>query len=205
MKKNIFSAAVIAAMVAASLTACDKSKQEAEVVAPAEALAGEMKTAYVEYDSILTQYQFCKDADQILTKKGQSIEATLQQKQQELQGAAANFQQKLQQNAYTQEEAQRVQAGLQKQAQDLDALRQRLTNGYAEEQAKYQKAVQDSLHNFIARFNSDKKYAFIFSKSGDNLLYADKSLDITAQIIAGLNKAYKPSDLKKAETKEEKK
>ena len=31
----------------------------------------------------------------------------------------------------------------------------------------------------------------ILSKSGDNMLYADKSLDITDEVINGLNKRYK--------------
>ena len=31
----------------------------------------------------------------------------------------------------------------------------------------------------------------ILSKSGDNILYADKQLDITDQVVAGLNKRYK--------------
>ena len=33
----------------------------------------------------------------------------------------------------------------------------------------------------------------ILSKAGDNLLYADKAFDITNEVVAGLNKAYKPS------------
>lgn len=199
MKKNIFSVAIMAALVVATMVSCDKSKQD-EAVAPA-AQAGEMKVAFVEYDSIMSQYQFCKDADQILTKKGQTIENTLQQKQAELQNAANNFQARLQQNALTQQQAQQIQAGLQKQAQDLEALRQRLSSEYAQEQANYQKAVHDSIQHFVQRYNSDKKYSMIYSKSGDNLLYADKSLDITSEVIAGLNKSYKPA-AKPAEKKE---
>ena len=42
-----------------------------------------------------------------------------------------------------------------------------------------------------------KKYSIILSKQGENLLYADKSYDITEEIITGLNKAYKPAEVKK--------
>ncbi len=35
-------------------------------------------------------------------------------------------------------------------------------------------------------YNKDKKYSIIFSKSGDNLLYADKAYDITKEVISGL-------------------
>ena len=42
----------------------------------------------------------------------------------------------------------------------------------------------------------------IISNTGfDNLLYADKAYDVTKEIIAGLNKAYKPAAIKKEEKK----
>ena len=37
----------------------------------------------------------------------------------------------------------------------------------------------------------------IFSKSGDNILYADQSVNITNEVIAGLNKAYKKGTVTK--------
>ena len=124
-----------------------------------------------------------------------------------MQNAVANFQQKVQQNAYTREQAEAVQAGLQKQQNDLAGLQQRLGNEFNAEQEKYNKALHDSIDHFLAVYNKDKKYSIILSKSGDNLLYADKAYDITDEIIAGLNKAYKgkvdskSKDNKKEETK----
>lgn len=70
-------------------------------------------------------------------------------------------------------------------------MQQRLSNEFASEQEKYNKALHDSIANYLARYNKDKKYSIIFSKSGDNLLYADKAYDITNEVISGLNKAYK--------------
>lgn len=206
MKKNILRAAMVAAFAAVSLTACDKSKTAEQPAQPQNAPA-ELKIAYVEVDSIMTQYQFCKDYSAILTKKGQNIEATIQQKGQALQNAANNFQQKLQQNAYTREQAEAYQAGLQKQNADLQQLQQRLSAEFAQEQESFNKALHDSIANYLARYNKDKKYSIIFSKSGDNLLYADKAYDITNEIIAGLNKAYKPAktEAKKDEKATEKK
>lgn len=198
MKKNIFGAAIIAAMVAVSLTACDKSQQETEAVAPA-AKAGEMKIAYVDMDSVGTQYQFCKDVQAKLTKKGQSVESTLQRKQQELQSAAANFQQKVQSNALTQQQAQQIQAGLQKQSADLQALQQRLGSELQEEEINSKKEIYEEIQKFLAEYNKDKKYSMILIKEG--VLYGDPALDITKEVVAGLNKSYKP----KAEKKEEKK
>ena len=202
MKRNILSAMAFAAVAALSLVSCNKSQPQVEAKSEAKAPA-ELKIAYVEVDSIMTQYTFAKDFTAILEKKSQNIQATIAQKGQALQAAAANFQQKIQQNAYTREQAEAIQAGLQKQNNDLQGLQQRLSNEFAAEQEKYNKALHDSIANFLTAYNKDKKYSIIFSKSGDNLLYADKSYDITKEVIAGLNKAYKGKA--KAETADTKK
>ena len=101
MNKKFFTSAMAVAALAVSFTSCDKSNQQQEAAAPAQTAPVELKIGYVEVDSIMSQYQFCKDYTLILEKKSQNIQSTLQQKGAALQNAAANFQQKLQQNAYT--------------------------------------------------------------------------------------------------------
>ena len=199
-KKNIFGTLAIAAMATMAFTSCNNSNEQAEKKSASTATATptSMKIAYVEVDSIMSQYKFCKDYSLILQKKGQNIQSTLASKQQALQAAAANFQQKVQQNAYTREQAEAIQAGLQKQSADLQGLNQRLSNEFQVETEKYNAALRDSLRHFLNEYNKDKKYSLILSKAGDNLLYADKAFDITNDVVAGLNKAYKP--VKAAET-----
>lgn len=199
-KKNIFGTLALAAMTTLAFTACNKQNSQAENKSDSntKAAPNSMKIAYVEVDSIMSQYKFCKDYSLILQKKGQNIQSTLASKQQALQAAAANFQQKVQQNAYTREQAEAIQAGLQKQSADLQGLNQRLSNEFQVETEKYNAALRDSLRHFLNEYNKDKKYSLILSKAGDNLLYADKAFDITNDVVAGLNKAYKP--IKAAET-----
>jgi len=193
-KKNLTLSMAAAAMLAFSAVSCDKSNPQVEAKSNnAQAAPTELKIGYIEVDSIMTQYKFCKDYSLILQKKGQNIQNTLAAKQQQLQNAAANFQQKLQQNAYTREQAQSVQASLQKQDADLQALNQRLTNEFQMETEKYNTALRDSIQHFLAKYNKDKKFTMILSKAGDNILLADKALDITNDVVAGLNKAYKPA------------
>ena len=203
-KKNYFGTLAVAAFAAMAMTSCDKSKSQVDdKPVAAQPAPTSTKIAFVEVDSIMTQYKFCKDYSLILQKKGQNIQNTLAQKQQALQAAAANFQQKLQQNAYTREQAQSIEMSLQKQNNDLQALNQRLSGEFQTETEKYNKALRDSIQHFLAVYNKDKKYSLILSKAGDNILYADKTHDITNEVIAGLNKAYKqaPADLKAADSK----
>ena len=204
MNKNFFTSAMAVAAFAVSFTSCDKSNQQPEA-APAQTAPVELKIGYVEVDSIMSQYQFCKDYTLILEKKSQNIQSTLQQKGAALQNAAANFQQKLQQNAYTEQQARQIQAGLQKQQADLEGLQQRLGAEFQGETEKFNKALRDSIQHFLAVYNKDKKYSLILTKQGDNILYGDKALDITNQVVAGLNKAYKKTDLSKSASKDEKK
>ncbi|MBP6273553.1 MULTISPECIES: OmpH family outer membrane protein [Hallella] len=193
MKKNIILSVALAAATTMGLVSCDKSSPKMDDKTPASAQkSGECaKIAYVEVDSIMTQYKFCKEYSKILETKGNNIQKTLATKQQQLQAAAANFQQKIQQNAYTREQAEAIQAGLQKQNNDLQVLNQRLSAEFQTETDNFNKALHDSLQHYLAFYNKDKKYSLIFSKQGDNLLYADKAYDITNEVVAGLNKAYK--------------
>ena len=204
-KKTILRTVALAFVATMGMTSCDKSnpQMDQKANASAKAAAGDMKIAYVEVDSIMSQYKFCKEYSLILQKKGQNIQNTLAQKQQALQAAAANFQQKVQQNAYTREQAEGVNASLQKQNNDLQILNQRLSAEFQNETDQFNKALRDSIQHYLASYNKDKKYSIIFSKQqGDNLLYADKAYDITNEIIAGLNKAYKG---KATDKKDEKK
>ena len=131
---------------------------------------------------------------------------TLNQKGQQLQNAMNNFQQKLNNNGFTsREQAESQQAAIQRQQNDLQQLQARLENELANETATYNEGLRDSLQHFLAKYNKDKKYDLILTKQGDNILYATKRFDITADVINGLNKAYKSTFNKSEEKKEEKK
>ena len=194
MKKLIRSAAVVALM-SLVVASCNKQapKVEEKSASTNTANAG-MKIAYIEVDSIMSQYKFCKEYSLILEKKSQNIQNTVNAKGRSLQAAAAKFQQDIQNNKYTQQQAEAVQAGLQKQNADLQALQQRLGAEFQAETEKFNKALRDSIQHYLAVYN---KFSLILSKAGDNILYADKTYDITNEVIAGLNKAYKPVAKKK--------
>ena len=194
MKKS-FKTAALAVVAAISLVACNnqpKQNDTAEKPVQDSEQVGGQKIAYVEVDSISSQYQFSKDIEKLLNAKNANISKTLSAKQQALQQAYNNFMQNARANKYTQEQAQQLQAGIQQQANEGQELEQRLKNEFAQEQAKYQKAFNDSVEHFIQAYNKDKKYSYILMKGGmvNTILYADKAYDITNDVVKGLNKAY---------------
>ena len=203
MKKYVFSALAFAAVMASCNNASPKMDEKPQA-AGVENVSG-MKIAFVEVDSLMTQYDFAKDYSVTLQKRSNNARNTLTQKTSELQAAVSNFQQKLQNNGFTsREQAQSVQAGIERRQRDLQELQARLENELASETQKFNEALRDSLNNFLTSYNKDKKFDLILSKAGDNILYADRRHDITKDVINGLNKRYKPA-AKKEEKKAEKK
>ena len=198
MKKYIFSALAVAVMMASCNNASPKMDEQ-----PAAASGDGLKIAYVEVDSLMTQYDFAKDYSVTLQKKSNNARNTLNQKGQALQAAMNNFQQKINNNGFqSREQAASVQAAIQRQQNDLQELQARLENELATETAKFNEALRDSLQNFLKAYNADKKFDLILSKAGDNILLGASRLDITQDVINGLNKHYKPGKKSEASTEE---
>ena len=204
MKHYVFYALAFVAAMASCNNA--SPKMDEQPVATADVAGEGIKIAYVEVDSLMTQYNFAKDYSVTLQRKSTNARNTLTQKGNQLQAAVDNFQKKLNNNGFTsREQAESQQAAIQRQQRDLQALQARLEGELANETQQFNEALRDSLNNFLAQYNKSKKYDIILSKAGDNILYANKKFDITQDVINGLNKRYKApaKNAKKEEKKAE--
>ena len=85
-------------MAALLLSSCNNSspKMDDKPVQGSATATDGMRIAYVEVDSLMSQYEFCKEYMAVLQKKSNNARNTITQKGKQLQAAAANFQQKLQ-------------------------------------------------------------------------------------------------------------
>ncbi len=191
MKKFFTFAALAAASI--FLAACSSKNEEettSETVQQTEAVG--LKIAYVELDTLMSQYQLYKDYSEVLTRKGNNIQKTLAQKQRALESHAAAVQKKYESNEFTtRDEVERAQASIQKEQNDLAELADRLQNEFAMEQARINEEARDSIQSFLKRYNKTKKYDYVMIKAGDNLLVANPKYNITNDIVKGLNKRYK--------------
>ena len=195
MKKSMFKTMSVAVMTALAFTACNNAAPKMDEQ-PAATPQGGIKIAYVEVDSLASQYKFCIDYTKILEKKRTNATNTLNQKGQQLQAAMNNFQQKINNNQFrSREEAENAQLAIQRSQQSLQELQNRLAAELDKEAADFSVALKDSLDHFLAISNKDKKFDMILSKSDatSNILFADKRYDITVDVINGLNKRYKPT------------
>ena len=198
MKKIMRMATGLCLVATMVMVSCKKGDNPADKVKggsglpKAEAAAKGSEIAFVEVDSLATAYQFCIDGQKELEAKHNNFRQQLAAKERALQTAAEQFQKKYQSGGFTNEaDFNKAQGALQNQQLQLQKFQEQLETQMAEATNAYQQTLRDSLNNFLKEYNKDRRYKMILSKSGDNMLYADKSLDITDEVINGLNKRYK--------------
>lgn len=198
--KSLAGKSLVLAALALSLTACNKKDPAQQVkqngLPKAATSQGTAATqggvAIVDIDSLATQYQFCIEGQKKLEAKQSAYRQQLNSKGQALQNAVVAFQKKLQSGGYSsQQQAEAAQASLQKQQQALQSFQEKIEADMEKATQEYQQTLRDSLRSFIKDYNADGRFKVILSKSGDNVLYADPTVDITKDIVAGLNKRYK--------------
>lgn len=193
-KATLFRTSLLAVATVISLGSCTKQGNNGPAGSSTSEATGVQKIGYVEIDTLMSQYNFCKDYTLLMNKKGENIRTTLANKERALQQKAAELQRKYESNGFTtRDELEGAQMAIAKQQQDLQALNDQLMNEFAMEQAKFNNQLRDSIQAFLKEYNKDKKFDFIISKAGDNLLIANPEFDITEDIVKGLNSRYKTS------------
>ena len=194
-KATLLRTSFVAVATALTLGSCAKKGNSSTTAeSGTQAATGTQKSGYVEIDTLMSQYNFCKDYTLLMNKKGENIRTTLANKERALQQKAAELQRKYESNGFTtRDELEGAQMAIAKQQQDLQALNDQLMNEFAMEQAKFNNQLRDSIQAFLKEYNKDKKFDFIISKAGDNLLIANPEYDVTEDIVKGLNSRYKTS------------
>ena len=135
---------------------------------------------------------FCIDLNEAMVKKSENVRLQLNQKAQDLQKQQQEFQTKYQNNAFlSAERAQQEYNRINKLSEDLQTLSDKLQSELAAESEKNNMQLQDSIKNFLKEYNKTKGFTLIISNTGmDNLLYADDAMNITQEVLDGLNARY---------------
>jgi len=175
----------------------NSSQSQADTTGNFSAKAGEV--VYVEIDSLISNYHMFSDLKADLEKKGKEKEAQFNVKAKSFEKEASEFQDKVQKGLVTRSQAEQMQQGLQAKQQEIYQLREQLRNELGEEEQVMNRNVLNSIMEYLVVYNQNKKYSFVVSHSfGGPVLFADKGLNITKDVIVGLNESYTS---KKKETK----
>ena len=192
MKKFFCAIAVFAAI---SLSACQQGQTAGSAATTAaEAQPASVNIAYVNTDSLLTNYEYAKKMSDQLNGKAESARADFNQSARVFQQELAEFQRKVQNNGFlSMERAQSEQNRLQKKEQELQELNERLSADLMREQGRLTAELQDTVSKFLKEFAKDKYSLILSNNMGDNVLYSAPGIDITAEVIDALNARYAKS------------
>ena len=156
-----------------------------------------LKLAYVDLDSIQEKYVFYKEKMQEFEKKKESADRDLNNAFQKIEAEKNAFAQRG--NSITQAEYENFQRAYQGKMQNLDQQKQMLENNIAAEGSKTMEDLKKRINDFLVEYNKKQSYSYIFSYSAalNILFYKDPALDITDEVVAGLNAAYNKTGDKK--------
>ena len=191
MKKFVYlSFAAIAAMLV--FTQCNNEQPQAQkpVQVGCDGVKG-IKIAFVDIDSLLNNYEFSITINKEMLRKEENMRLTLSEKARDLQQDIDEFQRKLENNVFaTQARAEEEQNRILKKRESYERLSERLASELAAESQKNNVILRDSINSYLKEYNATQGYDLIISRVGDNLLYANEALDITKEVINGLNDRY---------------
>jgi outer membrane protein len=154
------------------------------------ALAGE-GVVYVNIDSLVRGYDMYFDLQKEFEEKAKKKDGDFTARMRKFESDARDFQEKVEKGLVTRSQAQQLQEGLAKREQELLQLRQQLQSELQEEESVMLRQIQNNIQSYVSEYNKDKKYSLILSTSGSTVvLFGDPALNITSEVLAGLNETY---------------
>ena len=158
----------------------------------------EGSVVYFQLDRVLKEYDMANDLSSVVESKMQSIQEQMATRQKKLQKDYDAFNEKIQKGLMTQSTAQAQAEKLEKQKSELEQWANTKQNEMMEEQQVTMNQIMDAVQTFVAAYNEEKGYAMIFANQAiAPIMTANSGLDITDEIIAGLNEEYVKNKNKK--------
>lgn len=190
--KQLVTKGLLAAFAAGLLMSCQGNKAGSSPAATPAAGSGtpaaaSFKIAYVDLDSLEAHFEYFKEKRALLEQKQQQMDNQLKGKARALQSEYEDLQRRA--STLTQEQGEAAQRSLMTKQQQLEQEAQNLRATYTEQETKFNEELQKRLDDFLKSFNSDKRFAYIFSyrSTASNILYKDPAYDVTPDVIKGMN------------------
>ena len=147
---------------------------------------------YIQLDSLMNQMELFHALKNELEAKTKVIDDDLNKKGRAFERDALDFQEKYQKGLITTIQAQTQSAQLENRQRDLQQYVEQKQMELAEEQQVMINRVFYELQTFLEAYNQEHGYALILSSNAatNNVLIGNRSLNITKEIVNGLNDKY---------------
>lgn len=182
-----FTAAVL---LAAVVTSCNQDQTKNTATTPTVEKTAET-IVYVNSDSLLNNYEYFKSIKDKFQEKSKKAQVDLNAKGTAFQREVAAYQQTA--GTLSAEQRSATEQRLARKQQELAAYNQNAGNALANEEAAENEKLYNKVAEFLKKHAKAKGYKMVltYSKANPTVLFADESLDVTKEVVAGLNDEYK--------------
>jgi outer membrane protein len=153
------------------------------------------KIAYFEMDSVASNFEKAKEMQNELEKKEDKINAEMNRLQNLYQQKYISLQQHGSTMTSAQIDAAKNELG--QLDQTIKDTKANMDQDYKTYYVQTQQEILSMIRKFCAEYNKDKKYAIIISNEPGLVFYKDSTLDITKDLLKGLNEMYGKKKLTK--------
>ena len=150
------------------------------------------RLAYFEMDSVANNFDMVKDVKAELSRKETQITNEIDKMARNLQQRYAYYQNKQESGTLTQADQENAAAELKKLDDEIKIRKQQLDQEYFDLKTRRENDVKKNIESFIKDYNKDKGYTYIMSYEPGLFYYRDTALNITADVIKGLNVKFPP-------------
>jgi outer membrane protein len=147
---------------------------------------------FIDIDSVLNKYQMYIDYNDEFERKAKISEAELSSKQKIYQKDVNDYQYKMERELITRAEDQQIQQQLYNQQQTLLKLQQDKQMELAEQEQVTVNLVLNSITDYLKEVQPKYNYRYVFANRlvGGSIFYGSTNLDITKEVVQGLNEKY---------------
>jgi outer membrane protein len=201
--KKLFIIAFSAAFSALALAACDgMGGKSSDTKTDSLAVETIYDIAYVDLDSLKMGYNRAVDLTAAFEAKATKTQKDLEARARRLQNEMMDFQEKIDKGLVTRSQAAELQAELERKSMNFENTRQQKTTEIMEEESVTVNQIMYAITEYLKKYNSDYRYKMILTTSGGMpILHASPSLDVTREVLEGLNAEYAAEQKNKKEEK----
>ncbi len=143
------------------------------------------KVAYIDLDSLQDNYGYYQKLKNDFEKRQNKANDEITALQKKYQSRAMQLQQKA--ATMNQKEQEAAMQEINKMQQDLQVRKQNIDNQLYNENSKMKEDILTRIQDFLKDYNKDGRYSYIFSYEPGFMFYKDSTLNITPDVIEGLN------------------
>ncbi len=152
--------------------------------------SGNLSIAYINSDSVLEHYEYLKQERVRLEEKGSKMDSEYRNRAQGLQNEITAYQRNINNMTYNQQRG--AEEELTRKQQNLEMYQQSLSQELMIEQNKLQKELYDRITSFLKEYGKDRGLQLVLKYDPtSDVMYAGDSLEITKDVIDGLNAKFK--------------